>query len=458
MALGAVLLFASCCTATVWDISKHGAVPSDKREARNNRLAINTVLQAAQPFDTILVPPSLNFYIIGGLYVTGKTQLTLEIVGNLTAVADFYGWTTENNKYSHFLEINNSTYINLQGRGLIDGSGQPWWLRYTLGDCGLNLPKNKSAYCPGRPKLVVISQSQNVLVEDLTLMNSPSFNLLLDVVKSAEVRRVVVNTDISELQKLKAQRTEFLSKTTNVNHFRGLQPEDLNTDGIDASGRDIHIHDCIVHNDDDSIAIKPQDSTGLFSTCSENMLIENMVLVGFGASIGSVPPHPNHNCVRNITFRNITMPKTGKGIYVKSNPSCDGNSTAEISNILYENVYITEPRWWSIWIGPQQQHEPGKALEDKCALDYPIQKHCPTQGCVDFRNITLRNIYVHQPLLSPGIILGNATNPMKNILFDNVVVTMSGEAGKWPYKNNYQCEYADVKITNGTSPAPICSK
>ena len=58
-------------------------------------------------------------------------------------------------------------------------------------------------------------------------------------------------------------------------------------------------------------------------------------MVGVGASIGSVPPHANHNCVRNVSFVNISMPRTAKGIYVKSNPQCEAGSTAEITNILY---------------------------------------------------------------------------------------------------------------------------
>lgn len=146
------------------------------------------------------------------------------------------------------------------------------------------------------------------------------------------------------------------------------------------------------------------------------MLIENMVITGMGTSIGSVPPHPNHNCVRNITFRNITMPKTGKGVYIKSNPECLPGKTAEITNIVYEDILMEEPEWWAIWIGPQQQHEPNSALGDKCSLDYPIDKSCPTQGCVTFANITLRNIHVTKPWLSPGVILGNATNPMKGLV------------------------------------------
>jgi hypothetical protein len=43
------------------------------------------------------------------------------------------------------------------------------------------------------------------------------------------------------------------------------------------------------------------------------------------------------------------MPKTGKGIYIKSNPSCgveDGkNKTGIIANITYEDILITEPDW-----------------------------------------------------------------------------------------------------------------
>jgi hypothetical protein len=37
----------------------------------------------------------------------------------------------------------------------------------------------------------------------------------------------------------------------------------------------------------------------------------------------------------------------------------------------------------------------------------------PTQGCVTFTNIVLRNIVVDKAVLSPGVILGNSTNPMK---------------------------------------------
>jgi len=88
---------------------------------------------------------------------------------------------------------------------------------------------------------------------------------------------------------------------------------------------------------------------GINSRCSENMLFERIYASGLGLSIGSIGPTPEHTCVRNITFRNCTMENTFKGLYIKSKP---GNGTAEISDILYEDIVINNPSQWAIWIGP----------------------------------------------------------------------------------------------------------
>ena len=70
-----------------------------------------------------------------------------------------------------------------------------------------------------------------------------------------------------------------------------------------------------------------------------------------------------------------------------------------------------------------------------------------------FNNITLRNIYIDKPVLSPGVILGNASIPMTNIVFDNVVVN---DPAKWPFDHKYQCKHAHVKSVGGTKPSPLC--
>lgn len=163
------------------------------------------------------------------------------------------------------------------------------------------------------------------------------------------------------------------------------------------------------------------------------------------------------------------MPGTGKGIYIKSNPSCGLDydragrlvqKTAIIEGIAYENVTITKPVWWAVWIGPQQQHEPGSPLGSKCGLLYPLTPHCPTQGCATFANISLRNVLIDDPLLSPGFILGNASNPMKAVAFENVRVRFSNDKplrGAFPLGRKFLCEHAQVSSAGGTTPEPMCS-
>ena len=134
------------------------------------------------------------------------------------------------------------------------------------------------------------------------------------------------------------------------------------------------------------------------------------------------------------------MPGTGKGIYIKSNGNdCLDGKTSQLSNLLFEDFTITDPFWYSIWIGPQQQHEPNTELGLDCSLAYPIHNtQCPTQGCSDFYNIKMKDITIMNPKLSPGVLLGNVTNPFKNIIFDNVVVketggSIGGRKGRYPW-------------------------
>ena len=91
--------------------------------------------------------------------------------------------------------------------------------------------------------------------------------------------------------------------------------------------------------------------------CSENILVENAsVRHGVGMTIGSVPPNPATNCVRNVTFRNVHFDEPYKAIYVKTNPGENGDGV--IANIVYEHMYVNKPIWWGVYIGPQQQEQP----------------------------------------------------------------------------------------------------
>merc|ERR1719424_1214015 len=115
----------------------------------------------------------------------------------------------------------------------------------------------------------------------------------------------------------------------------------------------------------------------------------------------------------------------------------------EISNVLYENIIIEEPRQVPIWIGPAQQADNPSTINicaaSPCSLCWPT---IPFTKCnaVDFgiyKNITLRNIQVNNAKQSPGVILGSSTYPMENIVFDNVVFNNPGTS-PWG-KDFYKC-------------------
>jgi len=171
-----------------------------------------------------------------------------------------------------------------------------------------------------------------------------------------------------------------------------------------------------------------------------------------GMSIGSVPPSSGVNCVRNVTFRNITFESPLKAIYIKPNPAEDG--TGLISDITYENIEIHNALWWAIFIGTQQQHQP-HGSGTGCDFLFPLPgTECITDPLVTVRNITLRNVNIYGGLLSPGLLLCNATNPCTNFLFDNVNVY---DRSSFPVEKGYMCENVIGQAIN-SNLVPDCFK
>ena len=173
------------------------------------------------------------------------------------------------------------------------------------------------------------------------------------------------------------------------------------------------------------------------------MLFERINASGLGLTIGSIGGSIN----RNITFRNCYMHRTYKGIYLKFR----GNGL--VADVLYENITMFEPEQWPIWIGPAQQADSVDICKaNPCSLcwpDIPLAE-CNMPANASYVNITLRNIVIIDPVEATGVIMGSSTNPIQNILFDNVVFTNS--TSDWYVCENVESGY----ITDGTTPPPPC--
>lgn len=76
-----------------------------------------------------------------------------------------------------------------------------------------------------------------------------------------------------------------------------------------------------------------------------------------GLAIGSVSPHEDHACIRNVTFKDSKLHHPFKAVYIKTNPGTTSSmlpgSGGEITDITYDNIEIHMPIWWGIYIGPQ---------------------------------------------------------------------------------------------------------
>uniref|UniRef100_A0A7S1GE72 Endo-polygalacturonase n=1 Tax=Bicosoecida sp. CB-2014 TaxID=1486930 RepID=A0A7S1GE72_9STRA len=290
---------------------------------------------------------------------------------------------------------------------------------------------------------MIVEDSVGLELDGVTLVNSPQFHCKFEAVRNVHVHDMTIFVDVWKQKAL-------------LQSYGHWHPEfdfptfPLNTDGIDPSGQNVTIERVSITNFDDAVAVKPSNAGKSSGDCSQDMIIrDSTVSYGVGMTIGSVPPNAGVNCVRNITFDNIEFHSPIKAIYIKSNPGTVG--TGIIEGITYSNIVAHTPLWYPLWIGPQQQQQPG-TKGTGCSFLYPIVKTCPTQPRVTIRDITLSNVTFTGGLTLPGVLLANASNPYTNIVFDNV-----NNTGLFLVQKDYVCEHVSVTSTGGTAPAPSCS-
>ena len=434
------MLLATVSRTSFASIIKFNGIPDRQAAAYNNTDNLNRALKSLKPGDTLAIPNE-TFWLSGGVAVSGLQNNTILLDGTLLYLPGRKSWPTEPCRHSSvnktcvkkaFLisDVTGLTLSSSTGYGTVDGNGASWWgyINY------LNHGED-------RPKLFTIQNGTNILVEHWHFRQSAYHTFHADDVEALEIRYSSVDNRVNQ---------------HDTHSYENLAA--LNTDGFDLQGKNMYIHDCTVWNQDDCFTIVPIDKRGINANCTENILIENVKASGLGLTVGSIEPTPNHACIRNITFRNAYMHHTYKGIYIKSgnraHPNPKGYS-AEITNILYDNITMDEPEQVPIWIGPAQELDSANA----CSLLWPEDpfSKCPAPlSTVTWTNITLRNINILNPKESPGVIYGNETSPMVNVTFDNVVCTPKDDTKKPWKKKFYFCQGVRGVAIGDTDPIPPC--
>lgn len=193
--------------------------------------------------------------------------------------------------------------ISLRGRGGIDGRGFSWWRALAAGE--LEYP---------RPRLIAFEDCEDILIEGLSLANSPSWT-----VNPVRCRRVSIrNLRISN------------------------PPDSPNTDGINPdSSSSVLIEGCSIASGDDCVAIKAGTETELpeLRAPAEDIVIANCLFqAGHG---GVVIGSEMSGGVRGVTVSNCTMRGTDRGIRIKSRRGRGGIvEDLRFSNLVMEGVKV----------------------------------------------------------------------------------------------------------------------
>jgi polygalacturonase len=260
--------------------------------------------------------------------------------------------------------------IGLAGDGTIDGNGKIWW--------DAKAARKKGDPEAPRPLLIDITNSKQILIEGLTIQNSPQYNITTFLCDGLTVRNVTI-----------------------LNPGKGAP----NTDGIDPfSTSHVLIEHDIIDTGDDNVAIK----SGLVERGEPNVPSTDIVIrdcvfrAGHGLSIGS----ETAGGVRNVTVERVSFHGTRQGIRIKSARG-RGN---DIGNFTYKDITMDDvetPIEITEYYTGMVRDDPGQ----------PVTEHTPK-----FHDITIENVTATGAKRA-GVMMGLPESPILGLTLRNVKIS-----------------------------------
>jgi len=312
-------------------ITDYGAVAGGQADSTG---AISKAIAAchAAGGGRVIIPPGT--FLTGAIHL--KSNVNLHIAEGATLKFDpdpakylpvvftrFEG--TECMNYSPLIYAFEQENIAVTGKGVLDGSAsaENWWswkrsekgaasIRRLLDFNDQGVPVEQRVFGEGyhlRPNFIQPYRSRNVLIEGVTINNSPMWEIHPVLCSNVTVRGVTI--------------------VTHGPNNDGCNPE---------SSRDVLIEDCLFDTGDDCIAIKSgRNNDGRrVATPSENIIVRNSTMKdGHG---GVVMGSEVSGGVRNVFVENCKMdsPNLDRALRFKSNALRGGL----IENIYMRNVEI----------------------------------------------------------------------------------------------------------------------
>lgn len=280
--------------------------------------------RAAERGGGVVVVPK-GVYQSGALFFKPNTHLHIEQGGKLKGsddIADFPILDTriEGRSVKYFAALvnaDNADGFTISGDGIIDGNGlrywRAFWLRREWNPQCTNMDEQ-------RPRLVYVSNSCDVQIEDVTLQNSPFWTCHL---YRCERVKILDATIIAPFEPVKAPSSDAID--------------------IDVC-RDVLVKGCYMSVNDDAIALKggkgPYADKAPENGSNERIIIEDCTF-GRCHSCLTCGSESIHN--RNVLMRRIKIDRADRLLWLKMRPDTPQNYeyitvehiTGNVASFLY---------------------------------------------------------------------------------------------------------------------------
>lgn len=353
-----------------------------------NTIAIQSAIDAASAAGggVVQIPPGI--YLCGPIKLASRINLHLE-AGALLRMLPLGKYPGGLVNPENFITGDKLHDVAITGAGAIDGQGAAWW------------PYAKSDKESKRPKMITPSSCERLLIEGITLSNSPMFHIALGgKCQDVTIRRVTVRAPASDDPVLPSH----------------------NTDACNVKGRNILITGCDISTGDDNFTCGGNTSDVLITNCTYGF--------GHGVSIGSY----TSGGVSNITVVDCSFTGTEQGIRIKT----DRDRGGLVQGMKYLNLRMTNVELpiliYASYMAKERQFRDLTKLTPAIAATYPtvaIGEKTPVYRDFVFSNITA----TVQKGKRAGLIWGLPEMGVTNVLLQNVSITADKPFGIFNAKN-----------------------
>jgi polygalacturonase len=276
--------------------------------------------------------------------------------------------------------------VAITGEGVIDGAGESWWqMARSIKNAGVMGSDHP------RPRLVVFDHCKHVLVEGVTIQNSPMWQLV-----------------------------PYYSDDVTIRNIKVLAPaHSSNTDAIDPfSSSNVRIDHVFADVGDDDIAIKSGaiGSSGPDDPSRDITITDCTFLHGHGLSIGSEIA----GGARNIRAERIHFEGTDNGIRVKANRD-RGN---DVGPLFFSDIDMKDVKNALVI----SEYYP-QVLPPDSEIPQPVTRLTP-----HFYDITIENVTATGST-SAGVIAGLPEAPIPGVVLRHVKISA---------RNGLTISYAEV--------------